>query len=173
LGQNFPQWPINATWQGGKMHIDDSDRLRRAQSFMGHVPFCVALGMRIVEFGHGTAMLEMPYSPDLGADAHTGSVHSGAVSALMDMCAGVAVISRSPAQSTTATLDLRVDYLRPCTPNHAIIARAECYHIADSVAFVRVTAWDVDQNTPIATATGAFTVIDLRAKSRAKSKGGV
>src|SRR3546814_8708924 len=49
-----------------------------------------------------------------------------------------------------ATLDLRVDYLRPATPGKTIIGRGECYRVTKSVGFVRGLAHDGDNADPVA-----------------------
>ncbi len=126
-----------------------------AQNFINALPFAKALEMRLDSIGEGRAEISMPWDARFVGDPATGVIHGGAVSALMDTCGGAAVLSY-PGATTTATIDLRIDYMRAATPGARIVARAECYHVTRNVAFVRATAHDRGE-TPVATATGAFT----------------
>jgi uncharacterized protein (TIGR00369 family) len=129
-----------------------------ARSFITALPHSHALGMQLEEIGEGVAIISMPYTKALIGDPETGVIHGGAVSALMDTACGAAVMSHPQAGISTATLDLRIDYMRPATPGQTIRTRAECHHVTRSVAFVRAVATDEDENRPVAMATGAFTV---------------
>ena len=129
-----------------------------ARQFIESIPHSRALGMRLTEMGDGIAAIELPYDEKLVGDPETGVIHGGAVSALMDTCCGAAVMSHPDNRGGTATIDLRIDYMRAATPGQRIMARAECYHVTRTVAFVRATATDEDSENPVAAATGAFTV---------------
>ncbi|MEM6577727.1 MAG: PaaI family thioesterase [Pseudomonadota bacterium] len=135
-----------------------TDRKTIAQQFMSALPHAKALGLQVTHVGEGTAEIEMGYAPHLVGDPESGVVHGGAVSALMDTCCGAAVMSHPDSPGATATIDLRIDYMRAATPGQTIRARAECYHVTRFVAFVRAQALDDDEARPVAQATGTFTV---------------
>jgi len=135
-----------------------SEKIRIARQFMEAIPHSRDLGMTLTEMGDGIAVITMPYDKRLIGDPETGVISGGAVSAVMDTCCGAAVMCHPANEGGTATLDLRIDYMRAATPGQAITTRAVCYHVTRSVAFVRATAADEDTENPVATATGAFTV---------------
>lgn len=142
--------------------MPDDTTAFNASQFIAALPHCRALGMVAVSVGAGKAEIKMPYDERLIGDPETGVIHGGAVSTLMDTCGGAAVLSHPSAGLNTATLDLRIDYMRPAKPGDAIVAKAECYHMTRSVAFVRAVALDSDTDRPVATATGAFTISGKR-----------
>lgn len=135
-----------------------SSRFEVASHFIQSLPHANALGLKLVSIGDGDAAMDLPYDAKLVGDPDTGVIHGGAVSTLMDTCCGTAVMSHPTGALGTATLDLRIDYMRSATPGQTIRARAECYHVTRSVAFVRVIASDDDVARPVATATAAFTL---------------
>ncbi|EPX84944.1 PaaI family thioesterase [Salipiger mucosus] len=134
------------------------DKLAIARRFIAGIPHVTALNMDIVEIGDGVAAMRLPYDTRFVGDPETGVLHGGAVSTLMDTCGGAATMAHPSAPDGTATLSLRIDYLRGATPGQAVTARAECHHMTRTVAFVRAVAHDEDTETPVATATGTFTV---------------
>lgn len=135
------------------------------RQFIEALPHSQALGMVLEVLKDGVAVVSMPYDPRFIGDPMTGVIHGGAVSALMDTASGAAVMCHRSQPVSTATIDLRIDYMRPATPGQLITARAECYNVTRSVAFVRVTTTDEDSQRPVATAAGAFTI--------ERAKGGV
>ncbi len=139
-----------------------SDKVRIARQFISALPYSSALGMELEDLGDGVAVIAMPYDPRLVGDPRSGVIHGGAVSALMDTCCGAAVMSHPTHPGNTATIDLRIEYLRAAKPGQRITARAECYHVTRSVAFVRATAEDEEDGSPVATATGSFVVEGTR-----------
>jgi uncharacterized protein (TIGR00369 family) len=141
-----------------------------ARQFIESIPHSRALGMRMDEIGEGRAVISMDYDPRFVGDPATGVIHGGAVFALLDTAAGAAVMLHPGAPPGTATLDLRVDYMRPATPGQRIVAEAVCYNVTRSVAFVRATARDDDAARPVATAAGAFTVESARGPERVANR---
>lgn len=136
---------------------DDAQRSRIASQFIQSIPHARALGMQLEQISPGAAVISLPWNGDLVGDPHSGVIHGGVIFALMDTCSGAAVMAHPEGAKVTATIDLRIDYMRAATPRQGIRARAECYHVTRSVAFVRAWAMDDDETRPVASATGAFT----------------
>lgn len=135
-----------------------ADRARIARQFIEAIPHARALEMRVEQLQQGQAVISMPWAAHLVGDPRSGVIHGGVVSALMDTCCGAAVMVHPVAPRSTATIDLRIDYMRAASPGQRITARARCYHVTRNVAFLRAVAVDDDEENPVAAATGAFTL---------------
>ena len=114
------------------------------------------LGIRYDAHGADWCQLVLPYSEALIGDPARGVIASGPIVALLDMATSVAVWMKRGGFLPHATLDLRVDYLRPAVPGREVVGRGECYRVTRSVAFVRGIAHDGDAADPIAHVAGTF-----------------
>lgn len=136
----------------------DSETLEKiGATFVEALPHAKDLGMVFESFEPAKAVLILPWRDDLVGDPTTGVIHGGAVSALIDTTCGASVLLHPENAGMTATLDLRIDYMRAARPGADITAKATCYHVTQTVAFVRAEAHDDDLTAPVATAAAAFT----------------
>ena len=106
--------------------------------------------------GKGWCELALDYNEALASDPETGILASGPILTVMDMVTSISIWLTTGIFQPQATLDLRIDYLRPATPGNTVIGRGECYHITRSVAFVRGIAHDGDPAKPIAHVAGTY-----------------
>ena len=114
------------------------------------------LGIMFREAGDDWVELALPYREDLIGDAASGVLASGPILTMMDMATSAGVWTKLKLFVPHATLDLRVDYLRPATPGKTVIGRGECYRITRAIAFVRGQAHDGDPDDPLAHVAGTF-----------------
>jgi len=124
-------------------------------------PQAAALGFRLVSVEAGLAAMAVPPDDKLVGDPETGVIAGGVVTTLLDHVCGLAVTSKlleSGVFSSIATLDLRIDYMRAAEPGREVVARAHCYKLGHTIAFVRATAFDLTEDDPIATAQAAFAI---------------
>lgn len=119
-------------------------------------PQARALGFETVSLDKGSAVMKVPYREELVGDPDTGVIAGGVVTTLLDHCCGQAAHAAMDSFAYIATLDLRIDYMRAAEPGKAVFARADCFKLTRSVAFVRAVAYDNDPADPVAAATAAF-----------------
>ena len=131
------------------------------QRFAEAVPHNAALGLRALDFHEDGLVAELPYSDKLVGNPESGFIHGGAITSLIDATCGMAVPVRMMRPVRIATLDLRIDYLKPAKPGLSVFCRASCYKLTRQVAFVRAIAHCSDQgdeSDPVAAAAGTFVI---------------
>ncbi len=131
----------------------DPERFTRFASRVGHGG---ALGIHYVGHGRDWVELGLAYREQLVGVAETGVLASGPIVSLMDMAASMAIWMKLGRFRPQATLDLRVDYLRPAVPGRTIVGRGECYRATKLIGFVRGVAHDGDPADAVALVAGTF-----------------
>lgn len=126
-------------------------------------PQAKALGITITEVSKSRAKGEMPWREDIVGDTQSGTIASGAVVTLVDQVCGASCMAALNKPAGMATLDLRIDYLRPSKRGNTIRAEGHCYRVSEYVAFVRANAYDGPEDADkIAAVQGTFMIIKDR-----------
>jgi len=141
--------------------VDKADLLARLNDVMVKaVPWNGAIGLVVEDIAEGVSFVRLPYRADLVGNPSTGALHGGVITSMLDAACGQAVFLKLGRLVRVATLDLRIDYLKPATAPRDVRARAECYKLTRQIAFVRALAYHDDSGDPIAAAAGSFVVFD-------------
>ena len=85
--------------------------------------------------------IRMPFNPDFCLDEEGTMLHGGVLTALLDSAFGLANFLAIEDVQTMATLDLRVDYLRPASSRADVIVFANCYRQTRHIAFGTGKIW--------------------------------
>ncbi|HVU03230.1 MAG TPA: PaaI family thioesterase [Polyangiaceae bacterium] len=143
---------------GEKPPLDPLVLAQIAEAIASHVPHNQALGIRFVSAEERCVTLALPYDEKLVGNPLTRVIHGGAITTLLDGTCGTAVFLALREPIPIATLDLRIDYLRPATPEKEVHARAECFRTTHNVAFVRCEAFHPGSGELVAVANGTFII---------------
>lgn len=143
----------------------DALKLKMTRAFTRGVPHNQALGIRILEISATNVRFELPYDLKLVGNPDTGTLHGGAITALLDGCSGASVFAALSELVPIATLDLRIDYLKPAVAGKAVIGQATCYKLTRNVAFTRAIAYHDDPDDAIAHSVGTFMLSTKAGKS--------
>jgi acyl-coenzyme A thioesterase PaaI-like protein len=136
-------------------------------TIIDNTPYMKAIGAYYAGVSKAGVTMALPWREDLVGDPESRVIASGVVTALLDNCCGMAVWDKINEFKPVATLDLRIDYMRPALPDQELKVTAKCYKLTRSIGFVRAFAYEVSANDPVAAAQCAFIISSPALKSQA------
>ncbi|WP_260483982.1 PaaI family thioesterase [Sphingomicrobium flavum] len=135
--------------------LSEPFNVERFFDLVSHYGHGKAVGYRYHDHGDNWVELKLEGRPELVGVADKNILASGAVISLVDMCGGASVYQAIGMYEPLATIDLRIDYLRPAFVGDTVYARCECYKLTNTVAFVRGTAF-LEGDRQVANVTGTY-----------------
>lgn len=128
-------------------------------------PIHFLTGLRLVEAEEGTVVFALPCSPWLSTSM--GTIQGGFTAMLADFALTGAAFSTAPAGTAVATLDFKVNFLRPVLPDgRELTAEARIEHRGRTLAIASCRITNAD-GKPVALATGSSMYLPGRPASLA------
>lgn len=115
------------------------------------IPYMAFLGLRFEASG-GHLLGRMPYDERLIGNPMLPALHGGALGALLESAAHFELLFTASTTALPKTITATVDYLRSGKPVDTLV-RAKVFKLGRRVCTVHATAWQDDEEKPIATAT--------------------
>lgn len=132
------------------------DPLTLARLFCERVPHGRDLGIVILPTDGLLVRMRLMPKPHLLDVAGVPAICSSVLFSIADAAAGLAVFTATKTLTPIATLDLRMNYLRPAPGNLPVTVSAMSDGVTDDVAFVRCVVHAEGSADPVATGDATF-----------------
>lgn len=130
-----------------------------AQVLGGRVAHDDEIGVRYGFTEDGRATLELPFASFL-AEAGASRIGIGPLATILDSACGIGAMKALGFQESTATVDLRIDYLRDLSPGASCLVVATPVDVGGrpgaGMVMMRAEAWQKGGESPVAYAAGRF-----------------
>jgi uncharacterized protein (TIGR00369 family) len=127
-----------------------------AKAFLQGIPFARAAGMQAERMSQARGSVTMAASDAWTGHAAANQIHPGCLAVLADTACGLAVGAAMNPIEPYATLDLRMDYLRPARAGLELRCDAHCHRLSRSVAFVRGEVFQPGSEEAVAAVNATF-----------------
>lgn len=128
----------------------------RMLAFAQTSPHIVEMGVEVTRIARSECRVRMVPKVFMLADPEAGLLHPGALFSLADTACGVAVMATLGDLQPIATLDLRVDHLRPATLENVLEVRARCTQRSAHIVFVEGEVIREHDGVPVSKILGTF-----------------
>lgn len=107
------------------------------------------------------ALVRMPMRPEFIGDPSQGTLHGGPLTVLLDATFVAATYLALDRPVPIATIDLRIDYLKPVKAGAALYALCRCERITRHIAFLRGHVYVDSPDQTVALAASSY-MLDTR-----------
>jgi uncharacterized protein (TIGR00369 family) len=125
-----------------------------AADALAMMPYARFLGVEVHPSDSGTLFV-LPFRDELVGNRWLPALHGGVVGAFLELVATGELFTQTEPGRVPKPIDFNVDFLRSVGPR-ATHGKATIVKHGRRIANVRVIAWQLDENKPVATGTGNF-----------------
>lgn len=122
------------------------------------IPFHKFMGLKVLDLKKGYAKMRFPFRPEFAGDFRKGTWHGGVIATALDAAGGMAAASLLTSKDDKlATLDIRIDYLKP-NKSEAILVTGEVLRSGNSSIVTNLKAYDEATKELLADGRAVFSV---------------
>ena len=138
------------------MKIDEKEIKKTIEEL---IPIHKFLGVELLEIREGYAKVKVPFREEVIGDFRRRRWHGGIIATIMDSVGGIAggTYATSP-KDKIATIDLRVDYLKPAEAS-AIIVEGEIVRLGKTILVTRMKAYQENDDELISEGKAVYNII--------------
>jgi uncharacterized protein (TIGR00369 family) len=123
------------------------------------IPMAKFIGVKVLEIDSGYVKLWFPYKEEFIGDPRTKRLHGGYTATAIDLAGGVAAMTfMTSKEDDVATIDMRIDYLRPGQAKDIIAEGCVISKMRRTIVTDMKTYHADDPTKIIAAGRGAFSI---------------